>query len=77
MTKTVRTWETVRFISSSKDGKKNVSIELTLNHQEKTFELSTDGDDRLIKFRGKDKEELDLKLDAIRAAVNYTKQNLK
>lgn len=75
--KTVRTWENINFYATSKDGKQQVRVELTLNHNEKTFELSTPNEDRTISLKGKSIVELELKLEAIKAAVNYTKQNLK
>lgn len=75
--KTVRTWETVNFYATSKDDKVKVSVELTLNHCDKTYEINTPADDGTVSLKGKSIVELELKLEAIKAAVNYTKQNLK
>ena len=64
-----KTWETIYFET------KNASIELTLNHDEKTFDLSTKYEDN-VSFKDDTIESAMEKLKCIEAALNYVEQNL-
>ena len=70
-----RTWETVFFIATAKDVSE--TVELTLNHHEKTYCIRSVSQDRLLSLEGQCIVSLKLKLDAIKAAVYYAKNNLK
>ena len=72
-----RTWETVYFTASIKDSKVSETVELTLNHHEKTYCISSESQDQLLCLKGKSIASLDLKLEAVKAAINYVKNNLK
>ena len=54
---------------------KNASIELTLNHDEKTFDLSTKYEDN-VSFKDDTIESAKEKLKCIEYALNYVEQNL-
>ena len=64
-----KTWETIYFET------KNASIELTLNHDEKTFNLSTKYEDN-VSFKKDTIESAKEKLKCIEYALNYVEQNL-
>ena len=64
-----KTWETIYFKT------KNASIELTLNHDEKTFNLSTKYEGN-VSFKKDTIESAKEKLKCIEAALNYVEQNL-
>ena len=74
--KITRTWETIIFEAVSKDGKLSQTIHLTLNNQLKTYELCTPPEDSNVSLKKKSLQELELKLEAIKAAVSYVKYNL-
>ena len=65
-----KTWETIYFET------KNASIELTLNHDEKTFDLSTKYEGN-VSFKDDTIESAKEKLKCIEDALNYVEQNLK
>ena len=65
-----KTWETIYFET------KNASIELTLNHDEKTFNLSTKYEGN-VSFKKDTIESAMEKLKCIEYALNYVEQNLK
>ena len=64
-----KTWETIYFET------KNASIELTLNHDEKTFDLSTKYEDN-VSFKDDTIESAKEKLKCIEYALNYVEQKL-
>ena len=64
-----KTWETI-YIET-----KNASIELTLNHDKKTFNLNTKYEDN-VSFKKDTIESAMEKLKCIEYALNYVEQNL-
>ena len=66
---TVKTWETIYFKTE------NVSIELTLNHDKQTFDLSTNHEES-VSFKSDTIEEAKEKLKCIEVALNYVQKHL-
>ena len=74
MVKRIRTWETVYF-EASKKGVGAVTIELTLNHQLKTFDLCT-ARQEMVRFNKDTIEEAKLRVKALKAAIDYAERSL-
>jgi hypothetical protein len=76
MVKVIKTWETVFFHAESGKKKKNESapliatIELQINHATGAYNLNTPTQE-MVRFRDDTPEMLDLKLEAVTAAVKY------
>ena len=74
MVKTIRKFETVHF-SSTKDGANAQTIELEINHENKSFTICT-GNEESVSFAGDSIESAELKIDALKVAIKYLKENL-
>lgn len=65
----VKTWETIYFKS------KNATVELTLNHKEKTFDLQT-AREEMVSFKSDTIEVSREKLKCIESALDYAEKHL-
>lgn len=71
-----RTWETVEFEAYMKGSNDTCMIELTMNHETGKYVLSSPNQDENVRLKGGSIEQLELNLEAIKAAVKYVKENL-
>ena len=60
---------------SSKKGLKSQTIELEINHENKTYKLCN-GHEESVSFKGDTIEISELKIDAIKSAIKYAKASL-
>lgn len=65
----IKTWETILF-KASEEGENPVTIELSLNHETKAYNLNTDHEES-VSFVGDDISRSKLKLEALAAAITY------
>ncbi len=75
MVKTKKKWETVYF-TGHKKGIKPQEIELTINHEERSFTLMNEHEET-VSFADKTIEEALLINRAIEKAIKYAKESLK
>ena len=73
-TEIVRTWETIHFHAS--EGDENSTVELTLNHEQGTYEIVSSGEEA-VKFKGNNILKLELRLKVVSMAVKYIKEHLQ
>lgn len=73
MVKITKTWETVFFTAI--DGEVEEKIELNMNTDSNTYSLCTEHQE-MVDFKDKDKKELKLLMDALKAAHKYINENL-
>ena len=73
-TEIVRTWDTIHFHASV--GDENSTVELTLNHEQGTYEIVSSGEES-VKFKGNNILKLELRLKVVAMAVKYIKEHLK
>lgn len=74
MVKTIKKWETVYF-TAKKNGLNPQTIELTINHENKTYKISN-GHEESLSFDGDTPAMTDLKIDALKECLKYLKFNL-
>ena len=70
-----KTWETVYFTANKKNVK-SVTIELSLNHETKKYNLCTINQE-IVSFKDDTPEVSKLKLKALKEAIKYVEEVLK
>ena len=73
MVKITKTWETVFFTAT--EGEVREVVELNINLDDKTYTLCTSNEESVC-FKNKDRKELKLLMDALKAAHRYINENL-
>jgi len=73
MVKITKTWETVFFTAT--EGEVTEIVELNINLDDKTYTLCTSNEES-VSFENKDRKELKLLMDALKAAHKYINENL-
>lgn len=73
--KTIKKWETVYF-RAEKRGYNSVEVELTFNHQDKTFTLSTENE-KSVSFEGDYIVRAKMKVIALQQAMKYIEKILE
>ena len=72
--KTIKKWETVYFIAERR-GYNSVEVELTFNHQDKSFTLSIENEES-VSFEGDCIVRAKMKVTALQQAMKYIEQIL-
>lgn len=75
MVRVQKKWETVYF-TSKKNGLNPQTIELTINHENKSYTICN-GHEETLSFSDDTIAMTELKIDALKAVVLYLKKNLK
>lgn len=73
MVKITKTWQTVFFTAT--EGDVTETVELNMNLENKTYTLCN-GNEESVSFENKDKKELKLLMDALKAAHRYINEYL-
>jgi hypothetical protein len=71
-----RTWETIYFVSTKK-GFNDQTVELSINRETKKYTLCTAHEEAVSFNNDKSIEESEMKLEALKEAFKYIKQELK
>jgi hypothetical protein len=77
MVETTKEWEIVHFKAKSiNSSEADMSVELIINHMTKQYNINSDGK-KMVEFESDKISDSELKLEAIKAAIEYLKTNLK
>ena len=73
MVKIIKTWQTALFVA--RKGGISVTVELNMNHKDKTYELCT-GSEEAVSFKNDSVLQGELKVKALQEAMKFVKQEL-
>ncbi len=77
MVETNKEWEIVHFKAKSiNSSEEDISVELIINHMTKQYNIHSNGQE-MVQFESDKVSDSELKLEAIKAAIEYLKINLK